>query len=115
MNRLSCYLFAIGLFVGLSNAKWNEKNSVYFKNSLRRNNVLKVHCISNDDDLGFHFLRPRETYDFSFHDSIMKTEFYCDLWQRPNFKFHAEFMGYEGGGLIVHYGKKKIWDAKTDG
>ncbi|CAN7059604.1 unnamed protein product, partial [Brassica rapa subsp. trilocularis] len=115
MNRLSCFLLTIGLCIGLSNAKWNEKNSVHFKNSLGRNNILKINCISNDDDLGFHYLRPGETYEFSFHDSVIKTEFFCDLWQGPNFKFHAGFTGYEGGGLIVHYGKKNFWDAREDG
>ncbi|KAL1209168.1 putative S-protein [Cardamine amara subsp. amara] len=88
MNRLSCVLLIFGLCIGLSNTKWNEKNSVFFKNSLGWNNVLKVHCISNDDDLGYHFLRPGGIYDFSFHDS---------------------------GGFIVHYGKKNFWEAKDDG
>ncbi|CAH8277415.1 unnamed protein product [Arabidopsis lyrata] len=115
MHSLSWFLLVIGLSVGLSNAKWNEKNAVFFKNSLGRNKVLKVNCISNDDNLGFHFLRPGETYDFSFHDSLFKSEFYCDLWQGPDFKLHASFMAYEGGGFIVHYGKKNFWDAREDG
>ncbi|CAD5333389.1 S-protein 9 [Arabidopsis thaliana] len=116
MNRLSCFLLVIGLCIGLSNAnlKWNEKNTVFFKSSLGRNNVLKIHCTS-EDNLGFHFLRPGETYDFSFHDSIVRSDFYCELWQGPNFKFHASFMAYQGGGLIVHYGKKNFWDAREDG
>ncbi|XP_010450777.1 PREDICTED: uncharacterized protein LOC104732878 [Camelina sativa] len=115
MNRLSCLMLVIGLCVGLSDAFiWNEKNTVFFKNSLGRNNVLKIHCLSSDD-LGFHFLRTGETYDFSFHDSIGKSIFYCYLWQGPNFKFHAEFEAYKGGGLIVHYGKKNYWDAREDG
>ncbi|CAN7084652.1 unnamed protein product [Brassica oleracea var. botrytis] len=92
-----------------------EKISVHFKNSLGRNNILKINCLSNNDNLGFHFLRPGETYEFSFHDSVFKTEFFCDLWQGPNFKFHAGFTGYEGGGLIVHYGKQNFWDAREDG
>ncbi|WZZ04860.1 hypothetical protein YC2023_090781 [Brassica napus] len=113
MNRLSCFLLVIGLCVGLSNAY--EKNSVHFKNSLGRNNILKINCLSNNDNLGFHFLRPGETYEFSFHDSVFKTEFFCDLWQGPNFKFHAGFTGYEGGGLIVFFFPKNFWDAREDG
>ncbi|EOA18864.1 hypothetical protein CARUB_v10007487mg [Capsella rubella] len=115
MNRLLCFLLIIGLCVGLSDSfKFNEKNSVFFKSSLSRNNVLKIHCLSTDD-LGVHFLRPGETYDFSFHDSFLTTSFGCFLWQGPNFKFQAEFEAYEGGGFIVHYGKKNYWDAREDG
>ncbi|KAL9281617.1 S-protein 8 [Arabidopsis thaliana] len=115
MHSLSWFLLVIGLSVGLSSGKWNEKNSVIFTNSLGRNKVLKVNCISNDDNLGFQFLRHGQTYDFSFHDSLFKSEFYCDLWQGPNFKLHAAFTAYEGGGLIVHYGKKNFWDVRDDG
>ncbi|CAN8288628.1 unnamed protein product [Cochlearia groenlandica] len=118
MNRLLCVFLVIGLCVGVSNArraKFGEKNTVFFKNSLGFNKVLKVHCLSHDDDLGYHSLRIGETYDFSFNDSLLKTKFFCDLWQGPDFKHHAGFTAYEGGGLIVHFGKRNYWEAREDG
>ncbi|CAL9233588.1 unnamed protein product [Arabidopsis halleri] len=45
MNCFSYFLFVIVLCAGLSNAKFNEKNSVVFKNSLGPKNVLKITII----------------------------------------------------------------------
>ncbi|XP_010435862.1 PREDICTED: uncharacterized protein LOC104719609 [Camelina sativa] len=116
MNRLLCFLLFIGLCVGLSDAKfkWPKKSTVFVKSSLGQNNVLKIHCKSVDDDLGFHFLRTGETYDFSFYESFLITSFDCYLWQGPHYKFHAEFEAYAGGGIIIH-SKKNFWDAREDG
>ncbi|CAN6917843.1 unnamed protein product [Brassica oleracea] len=115
MNRLLCFQLVVTLCFGLSYAKFYEKDSVHFNNSLNPNNILKVHCISDQDDFGDHFLSPGQTYDFSFYESITKTKVDCDLWQGPDFRFHAKFMAYKGGGFIVHYGKKNFWDAREDG
>uniref|UniRef100_M4CNI6 S-protein homolog n=1 Tax=Brassica campestris TaxID=3711 RepID=M4CNI6_BRACM len=102
-------------YSGLSNALVKEKNSVHFMNSLGGNNVLKIHCISDEDDLGEHLLKPGEIYEFSFYDSIMGTLINCDLWQGIEFRFHANFRAYEGGGLIGHYGKQNFWFSRDDG
>ncbi|CAH8263196.1 unnamed protein product [Arabidopsis lyrata] len=117
MNFFSYFLVVIVLCAGLSNAKFNEKNSVVFKNSLGPKNVLKIHCISKDDDLGYNYLRPGQIYEFSFHDSVLKTKFDCELWQGrgPTYKFYANFRAYKGGGLIVHSGKKNFWEVREDG
>lgn len=112
MNPFSCFLLVIALCVGFSNAKM--KNSVHFYNSLLPKNILKIHCISDEDDLGIHFLSPGQTYDFSFNDSIFKTKIDCQLWQGIGYKFFAKFRAYQGGGLIVHHGKKNFWDARED-
>nr|VDD40476.1 unnamed protein product [Brassica oleracea] len=114
MNRFSCFLLTIALIVGSSNAIW-EKNSLHFKSSLRPGNTLRIRCLSNDDDLGVHLLSPGQTYDFSFHDSILKTYFDCTLDQGPNFSFHVSFTAYKSGGGIIRYGKTNFWDAREDG
>ncbi|KAG5402750.1 hypothetical protein IGI04_008869 [Brassica rapa subsp. trilocularis] len=31
------------------------------------------------------------------------------------FRFHAKFMAYKSGGLILHYGKKNFWFCRDDG
>ncbi|KAG2290780.1 hypothetical protein Bca52824_050384 [Brassica carinata] len=102
MSRLWCFLLIITLCVGLNNAGLMEKNSVHVKNSL-------------DDFLGVHDLKPGQTFDFSFNDSIFKTKFDCTLAQGQGFIHQASFRAYEGGGFIVHYGKKNFWDAREDG
>ncbi|RID41912.1 hypothetical protein BRARA_J01835 [Brassica rapa] len=114
-RRLSCFLIIIALCAELSNGAVFPKDSVHFNNSLQPNNILRVHCISDEDDLGDHFLSHGQTYDFSFYESIFKTEVICGLWQGPSFEYYALFKAYEGGGLIVHYGKKNYWDAREDG
>ncbi|XP_010436364.1 PREDICTED: uncharacterized protein LOC104720091 [Camelina sativa] len=114
MNSFLCFLLIIALCLGSSNAVW-EKNTVHFKNSLGPQNILKIHCVSNEDNLGFHYLSPGQTYDFSFHDSALKTKFNCDLWQGPDFRFHASFTAYEGKVIIVRYGRNVFWDAREEG
>ncbi|CAN8242088.1 unnamed protein product [Cochlearia groenlandica] len=117
MNHFLCVLLVIFFYFRLGNAELWENNSVHFNNSLGPKNILKIDCVLNKDDLGFHFLNPGETYVFSFHDSLFKTKADCELWQGlgPTYKFHASFRAYEGGGIIVHYGKKNFWDAREDG
>ncbi|CAH8254459.1 unnamed protein product [Arabidopsis lyrata] len=113
MNRLSCVMVVIALCIGFSNAKM--KNSVHFKNSLLPKNILKIHCLSDEDDLGIHFLNPGQTYNIRFNDSIFKTKIDCQLWQGINYNFFAKFRAYKSGGLIVHHGKMNFWDAREDG
>ncbi|CAF1868959.1 unnamed protein product, partial [Brassica oleracea var. botrytis] len=74
-----------------------------------------IDCSSKDDFLGVHDLKPGQTFDFSFNDSIFKTKFDCTLAQGQGFIHQASFRAYEGGGFIVHYGKKNFWDAREDG
>ncbi|ESQ37439.1 hypothetical protein EUTSA_v10002994mg [Eutrema salsugineum] len=105
MNHLSCSLFIIALCIGLSNAN-KKKNSVHFKNSLGQNNILRIHCISDEDDPGYHHLSHGQTYDCSFYDNIAGRRISCDLWQGLDFRFHAKFMAYKSGGLILRHGKK---------
>ncbi|EOA37673.1 hypothetical protein CARUB_v10012301mg [Capsella rubella] len=113
MNRLSCFVLMIALCVGFSNAR--PKNTVHIFNYLLGKNILRVHCISDEDDLGTHLLNPGQTYNFSFQDSVFKTKVDCQLWQGINFKFFKKFRAYESGGVIVHYGKQNFWYAKEDG
>lgn len=114
MKFLSFFLFIILICTGLSNAIW-EKDSVNFKNSLRPKNILRISCVSDQDDFGLHYLSPGQTYELSFKESVLKTKFDCELWQGSNYEFYATFRAYEGGGVIVHYGKNNFWDAREDG
>ncbi|XP_020882805.1 S-protein homolog 10 [Arabidopsis lyrata subsp. lyrata] len=119
MNCFSCFLLVIVLCAGLSNAKFNEKNSVIFKNALGPKKVLRISCTSDNDEIGYIFLKRGQIYQFSFHDSVFKTKFDCELSKGSggfyDYNFYAKFRAYTGGGLIVHYGKKNFWEAREDG
>ncbi|KAH0915383.1 hypothetical protein HID58_029829 [Brassica napus] len=69
MNPLSCFLIVIALSAELSNGESYDKDSVHFINSLNPNNILRVHCLTHDDDLGYHLLSPGQTYEFSFYEN----------------------------------------------
>ncbi|KFK30211.1 hypothetical protein AALP_AA7G232300 [Arabis alpina] len=115
MNPSWCLLLVIAFCVGLSSAAILEKNSVHFKNSLSPNDILKVCCVSADDDFGCHLVKNGQTLDFSFNDSILKTKIDCYLGHGPTYLHSRTFRAYESGGLIVHYGKQNFWDARDDG
>ncbi|EOA25179.1 hypothetical protein CARUB_v10018491mg [Capsella rubella] len=115
MNSLLCVLLVIiTLCLGSSKAIW-DKNTVHFKSSLGPNNTLRINCLSDQDNLGFHHLSPGQTYDISFHDSVLGTKIVCDLSKGPNYLFHASFTAYQGETIIVHYGRNVFWDAREDG
>lgn len=115
MNRFSCLLLVIAFCVGLSNAAVFKKNSVHFKNSLNPNTILRVCCSSNGDDLGCPILNPGQTREYSFYDSVLKTKIDCTLTKGKDESYQISFRAYEGGGVIVHYGKEYFWDAREDG
>lgn len=52
-------------------------------NNLKNNLDLGLHCKSDDDDLGSHWLRHASEYSFHFKLSVWgKTQFYCHFeWQ----------------------------------
>ncbi|XP_056850724.1 S-protein homolog 9-like [Raphanus sativus] len=116
MNHLLSFFIVIALCVELSRGKLFPKDSVHFKNSLQPKNILRIHCVSEEDDLGDHLLNPGQTYNFSFYESIFTTKVDCVLLQGiGGYKFYALVRAYEGGGIIVHYGKRNFWDAREDG
>ncbi|KAG7571857.1 Plant self-incompatibility S1, partial [Arabidopsis suecica] len=119
MNCFSCFLLVIVLCAGLSSAKFNEKNSIIFKNALGPKKVLRISCTSDNDEIGYIFLKRGQIHQISFHDSVFKTKFDCELSKGSggfyDYNFYAKFRAYTGGGLIVHYGKKNFWEAREDG
>ncbi|EOA18705.1 hypothetical protein CARUB_v10007283mg [Capsella rubella] len=96
-----------------------HKNTVVFQNNLTiSHSILKIHCKSRSDDLGYHFLKFKDpTYNFSFHDHfLLTTRFKCILWKGAKLEYHKNFTAYEGdeasprgrcGGLYT-------WEARDD-
>ncbi|KAL7148531.1 hypothetical protein ABFS83_06G184700 [Erythranthe nasuta] len=68
--------FAAGCFI-------TAKQRVYIISHLPRDSEpLKLHCVSRDDDLGFHTLHTDEEFHWSFCESFLipRTIFTCQLW-----------------------------------
>ncbi|CAF1866470.1 hypothetical protein Bca4012_033800 [Brassica carinata] len=99
-----------------SNVEKCHKNMVAIQNNLTLSrSILKVHCVSKDDDLGDHFLRFQDVaYNFSFHDSLLITRFKCILWKGANLEYHQNFTAYQGGAYLK-CGKFNSWEARDDG
>lgn len=119
MNLLFIFTsFFIVFYVGLNDGKCH-KNTVVFQNNLTfSHSIIKVHCKSRSDDLGYHFLKFKDpTYNFSFHDHfLLTTRFRCTLWKGIHMEYHKNFTAYEGdeksprgrcGGIFT-------WDAQDD-
>lgn len=57
-----------------------KKQRVYVLNKLPSNSpLLRVHCASGDNDLGYHMLHRNDEFSWSFCDSL-STLFFCHLW-----------------------------------
>lgn len=105
----------IVLYVGSNEAKCH-KNTVTFQNNLALSfSILKVHCKSRNDDLGYHFVKFKDVaYNFSFHDHvILKTRFKCILWKGANLEYHKNFTAYEGDPY-GRCGALYTWVARDD-
>ncbi|XP_019083142.1 PREDICTED: uncharacterized protein LOC109125619 [Camelina sativa] len=120
MNTFLVIIILIALSVESSNAsKMFPKNQVHIKNSLGRNDdLLKIHCISDEDDLGIHFVRRTYLYTFKFGDKFFGgTKFDCTLSHGVGFKSSVTFTAYkqDADDFIIKFGKMTFWDAKDDG
>lgn len=53
-------------------------------------NTLFVHCKSKDDDLGIHYVKPKQDYNFSFCYKPYVTLFTCHVqWGKNTVSFQA--------------------------
>ncbi|KAI4338179.1 hypothetical protein L6164_016523 [Bauhinia variegata] len=92
---------------------WTRKH-VYIENELGANKILTVHCKSDDDNLGVHYLKYGETYEFHFRDSWFgNTLFTCVL---SHARKHAEIEVYDENRDCYHRrcDKHCRWNATRD-
>ncbi|XP_010543574.1 PREDICTED: pumilio homolog 15-like [Tarenaya hassleriana] len=99
--------------VTVTNAGLFDKERVEITNMLEHNKILKVHCKSDEDDLGFHLIPPGETYEIVFHDNLFDTTvFWCNLWQGPHYKHHQVLTVYDQSqGIAPMHGNRIVWEA----
>ncbi|KAG7572072.1 Plant self-incompatibility S1 [Arabidopsis suecica] len=118
MNNLFVLVVVIALSVGLNNGSLLfPKNQLYFRNSLSRNDdVLTVHCKSDDDDLGIHSVQRYYEYGFKFGDSLLHlTAFVCTLEHGVGPKYSVTFTAYLANPFFISTGVIKLWVAFDDG
>lgn len=53
---------------------------VYVVNDLPNGSILRVHCASGDDELGYHNLAVHQNLNFTFCMIPWTTLFFCHLW-----------------------------------
>lgn len=118
MNRYFTIFIVIALFVGSNNASNSlPKNIIYFKNSFSQDDdVLKVHCRSEKDDLGLHYVRHNLLYDIKFGDDFWgRTIFKCELTHGINYTYSRKFTAYRESYYFYKFGRTFYWDAHDDG
>lgn len=82
---------------------FTDKFHIHVKNGLSDNqNLLRIHCQSKNDDLGFHDLNVGEEFEWSFRVNFQDTTLYfCHFWWKNldasfdtfNFTFARRFCG----------------------
>ncbi|XP_010470216.1 PREDICTED: pumilio homolog 15-like [Camelina sativa] len=119
MNKFFVLIIVFALSFGSNNAsKLFPKNKVIIKNSLNRSDdILTIHCISDQDDLGIHLVRRSDLYIFKFGDNFFGgTKFDCKLSHGVGFKSSVTFTAYkEDPYFYIKFGDFTFWDAREDG
>ncbi|KAL8555154.1 hypothetical protein ACS0TY_003091 [Phlomoides rotata] len=89
---------------------------VHVINDLPSNSELRLHCASQDYDLGYHTLSVGDDYNWSFCDILHVTVFVCHLWWDLNSKelaFEA-FQAHVRANSCFESGEC-FWSARGDG
>ncbi|ESQ54338.1 hypothetical protein EUTSA_v10026925mg, partial [Eutrema salsugineum] len=66
------------------------KFNVEIVNQLRFHKKMEVHCKSKTHDFPITYLNIGESFQFKFTINP-KTQYWCNLWQGPNYKHHVVF------------------------
>ncbi|KAI5658992.1 hypothetical protein M9H77_27785 [Catharanthus roseus] len=80
-NLFQILIILIYYLVNLTEAS-DFDYTIYVVNGLPDNShLLRVHCFSGDDDLGYHDLKVNENIHWTFTPNRFgTTKFYCHLW-----------------------------------
>ncbi|CAN6912528.1 unnamed protein product, partial [Brassica oleracea] len=70
-----------------------RKFNIEIVNQLGFQKKLKVHCKSGSHDFPITYLNIGENFQFKFTINL-KTLYWCDLWQGPNYKHHVVFNAF---------------------
>lgn len=111
---LLCFIVSACLFPEGEGCFLSYRVHVHIFSSLPPNSELRVHCQSNEDDLGNHTLIRNQDYQFSFCVVPLSTLFFCHLqWLEKGKTFDA-FSAKWDLNHPCNVGHCK-WEAKSDG
>ncbi|KAJ4968811.1 hypothetical protein NE237_015512 [Protea cynaroides] len=91
-----------------------EKYHVNITNDLGVGYVLKVHCKSKNDDLGWKLLDNGKFYEWSFHMNFLHTTlFFCKMeWSDIH---SGSFVVFDANRDMVRCDTVCFWSARQDG
>lgn len=119
MNNFFVFFIVTVLCAGSNKASLFPKNKISFQNNLSRiDDVLEIHCRSEQDDLGVHFLhRSLDVYEFEFGDSFLGGTYHrCVLSHGVDVRFVREIVAYEEEEpYFFRFGSLILWEARDDG
>lgn len=116
MNKLFYFILVNAMFSKLNQAC--KKNEVVIRNQLGPGSILKFHCHSKDDDLGFKQLNFNAAPSvIKFHEAFGKTTQWICLFQFGKSKRISNFYEVEvyKGTFFPRCGQLRAWTAKFDG
>ncbi|KAI3913160.1 hypothetical protein MKW98_007176 [Papaver atlanticum] len=121
ISLLLLLLFSIMVSKGAS-IEWAGPVTIHVQNDIQGNDVLHMHCRSNDDDLGQRMLHQGEEWHWSFRAIPGFTYFWCDFRWYDNWDhrwYNGTFDAYHANGLKNKYKKYSAencpWSARRDG
>ncbi|KAL0875426.1 hypothetical protein Bca101_025131 [Brassica carinata] len=101
INRLWLphFVFVLSVIMMMSNIALSDTGNVWIRNSLPNQKDLRVHCKSKKEDMGYHRVHPRGSYNLLYklrYEEYMFSLYeindnWCHLWQGHYFKHHQVF------------------------
>ncbi|KAL0857818.1 hypothetical protein Bca101_062972 [Brassica carinata] len=77
--------------------KYKTRNAwIRCYNQVRHGSLMKVHCKSKDNDMGWHVRKYGGVYGFDFRDNLFgSTLFWCNIWQGPHLEHFQVIVAFE--------------------
>ena len=102
------------IFVFHTSAQFNPTHHVHIVNFLP--NIVKVHCFSGDDELGYHDLKTNQDFQWSFKTTLFRdTKFYSHFWWENKQAGFAVFDSNIAGNYCDQFGYHLCyWEVKHD-
>ena len=79
-------------------------------------NQTWIHCFSKDNELGFHYLQPKEDFHWDFHMNFFgRTQYFCHFWWGIKQAGFRVFKGFDMCGDYDYHLNVCRWEIRPDG
>ncbi|CAG7890580.1 unnamed protein product [Brassica rapa] len=90
--------------------------SFFIYNQVRHGSLMKVHCKSKDNDMGWHVRKYGGVYGFDFNDNLFGTTlFWCNIWQGPHLEHFQVIVAFESRQYPHDLNAWIRWSVRGDG